>query len=166
VISPGTGTATDRFRPAERIALIDLDAIRNNVRRFIRVAAPARLMAVVKADAYGHGAIPVARAALEAGATWLGVAHIAEALALRDAGIDAPLLAWLHTPESDFSAAIAAGVDLGDRRGLPALWVPEEELQDVGVPVPGFRRGVCVVHVRTDQHEPDRTTVGGGTMEG
>jgi alanine racemase len=113
VISPGTGTATDRFRPAERIALIDLDAIRNNVRRFIRVAAPARLMAVVKADAYGHGAIPVARAALEAGATWLGVAHIAEALALRDAGIDAPLLAWLHTPESDFSAAIAAGVDLG-----------------------------------------------------
>ena len=93
--------------------MIDLDAIRGNVRRFVQVAAPARLMAVVKADAYGHGAIPVARAALEAGASWLGVAHISEALALRDAGIDAPLLAWLHTPSSDFSAAIAAEVDLG-----------------------------------------------------
>ncbi|MCU1567509.1 MAG: alr, partial [Pseudarthrobacter sp.] len=70
-------------------------------------------MAVVKADAYGHGAVPVARAALEAGAAWLGVAHISEALALRAAGIDAPLLAWLHTTESNFSAAVAAGVDIG-----------------------------------------------------
>ena len=70
-------------------------------------------MAVVKADAYGHGAVPVARAALEAGASWLGVAHISEALALRAAGIDAPLLAWLHTPESNFGAAVAAGVDIG-----------------------------------------------------
>ena len=70
-------------------------------------------MAVVKADAYGHGAVPVARAALEAGASWLGVAHISEALALRAAGIDAPLLAWLHTTESNFAAAVAAGVDIG-----------------------------------------------------
>ncbi len=70
-------------------------------------------MAVVKADAYGHGAIPVARAALSAGASWLGVAHISEALALRAAGIDAPLLAWLHTPDSNFAAAVAAGIDIG-----------------------------------------------------
>ena len=70
-------------------------------------------MAVVKADAYGHGAVPVARAALEAGAAWLGVAHISEALSLRAAGIDAPLLAWLHTTESNFGAAVAAGVDIG-----------------------------------------------------
>ncbi len=70
-------------------------------------------MAVVKADAYGHGAVPVARAALEAGAGWLGVAHISEALALRAAGIEAPMLAWLHTAESNFGAAVAAGVDIG-----------------------------------------------------
>lgn len=70
-------------------------------------------MAVVKADAYGHGSVPVARAALEAGAAWLGVAHIGEALTLRAAGIDSPTLAWLHTRDSNFSAAVGAGVDLG-----------------------------------------------------
>lgn len=97
----------------ERSAVIDLEAIRHNVRRLAAAASPAKVMAVVKADAYGHGAVPVARAALEAGAAWLGVAHIPEALALRAAGIDAPLLAWLHTSESNFSAAVAAGVDIG-----------------------------------------------------
>ncbi|WP_248759650.1 alanine racemase [Pseudarthrobacter sp. SSS035] len=97
----------------ERSAVIDLDAIRHNVRRLADAASPAKVMAVVKADAYGHGAVPVARAALEAGASWLGVAHISEALALRAAGIDAPLLAWLHTAESNFAAAVAAGVDIG-----------------------------------------------------
>ncbi|MFD1214022.1 alanine racemase [Arthrobacter sp. GCM10027362] len=102
--------ATEKF---DRQALINLDAIRGNVRHFRKVVEPARVMAVVKADAYGHGALQVARAALEAGAVWLGVAHISEALALRGAGIDAPLLAWLHTPDTDFSAAIRAGVDIG-----------------------------------------------------
>jgi alanine racemase len=97
----------------ERSAVIDLDAIRHNVRRLAAAASPAKVMAVVKADAYGHGAVQVARAALEAGAAWLGVAHISEALALRAAGIDAPLLAWLHTTESNFGAAVAAGVDIG-----------------------------------------------------
>lgn len=97
----------------ERRAEIDLDAIRHNVRQVADLVAPATVMAVVKADAYGHGALPVARAALDAGATWLGVAHVTEALALRDADITAPLLAWLHTPDTDFSAAINANVDLG-----------------------------------------------------
>lgn len=97
----------------ERCAVIDLDAIRHNVRRLAAAASPAKVMAVVKADAYGHGAVPVARAALQAGAGWLGVAHISEALALRAAGIDAPLLAWLHTTDSNFGAAVAAGVDIG-----------------------------------------------------
>jgi alanine racemase len=97
----------------ERSAVIDLEAIRHNVRRLAAVASPAQVMAVVKADAYGHGAVPVARAALAAGAQWLGVAHISEALALRAAGIEAPLLAWLHTPESHFGAAVAAGIDIG-----------------------------------------------------
>lgn len=97
----------------ERAAVIDLAAVRHNVRHLIELAAPATVMAVVKADAYGHGALPVARAALDAGAGWLGVAHISEALPLRSAGIDAPLLAWLHTSDSDFHAAVAANIDLG-----------------------------------------------------
>ncbi|MDJ0355831.1 alanine racemase [Paenarthrobacter sp. PH39-S1] len=98
---------------SERRAEIDLDAIRHNVRQLCDVISPARLMAVVKADAYGHGMVPVAGAALEAGASWLGVAHISEALKLRGAGIDAPVLAWLHTPASDFGAALEAGIDVG-----------------------------------------------------
>src|SRR4051794_6466345 len=69
-------------------------------------------MAVVKADGYGHGAVPVARAALAAGATWLGVCTIEEALALRAAGLDVPVLSWLHVPDDDFAAAVAADVDL------------------------------------------------------
>jgi alanine racemase len=97
----------------DRQAVIDLEAVRDNVRQFRQVAEPARVMAVVKADAYGHGVLPVARAALEAGASWLGVAHITEALALRAGGIEAPVLAWLHTPDSDFAAAITANIDIG-----------------------------------------------------
>lgn len=93
--------------------MINLEAIRHNVRHLADLAAPARLMAVVKADAYGHGVVPVARAALEAGAEWLGVAHISEALALRAAAIYSPVLAWLHTTDSDFHAAVASDIDLG-----------------------------------------------------
>ena len=99
--------------PAERSAVVDLAAIRHNVRQLAEIVQPARLMAVVKADAYGHGALEVAKAALEAGAAWLGTAHISEALALRTGGISAPLMAWLHTVESDFSAAVAANIDIG-----------------------------------------------------
>ncbi len=97
----------------ERRVDVDLAAIRHNVRHIAEIASPARVMAVVKADGYGHGAVQVATAALEAGASWLGVAHIAEALQLRAAAIEAPILAWLHTEASDFGAAIDAGVDLG-----------------------------------------------------
>jgi alanine racemase len=92
---------------------VDLSAIRHNVSRIREVVGPAEVMAVVKADAYGHGVLPVARAALEAGAGWLGAVHVSEALTLRDAGIDAPLLSWLNTESTDFAAAIAADVDLG-----------------------------------------------------
>ena len=97
----------------ERRAVIDLSAIRNNVKQISDVVAPAAVMAVVKADAYGHGAIPVAKAALEGGARWIGCAHVTEALALRDAGVDAPMMAWLHTEDTPFEAAIDAGLDLG-----------------------------------------------------
>ena len=97
----------------ERSAVVDLAAVRHNVRRLRGLAAPARLMAVVKADAYGHGAVPVARAVLEAGADALGVAHVGEALELRAAGITAPVLAWLHTVDTDFRAALAQDVEIG-----------------------------------------------------
>ncbi|HSP53739.1 MAG TPA: alanine racemase [Cryobacterium sp.] len=96
-----------------REAVVDLAAVHANVVHLGKVAGTPHLMAVVKANAYGHGAVPVARTALAAGADWLGVADIDEALELRAAGIDAPLLAWLHDPDADFAAAIARNVSLG-----------------------------------------------------
>ncbi len=96
-----------------REARIDLEAIRSNVAAIRAIVAPARVLAVVKADGYGHGAELAARAALDGGADQLGVADLDEALALRSAGIDAPLLAWLHTPGADFAAAVDADIELG-----------------------------------------------------
>ncbi|WP_213815913.1 alanine racemase [Glaciihabitans sp. dw_435] len=96
-----------------REARIDLSAIRHNIASLRSATAPARVMVVVKAGAYGHGAIEVARAAVDAGTDWLGVVDVSEALALRDAGITAPVLAWLHGTETDFAPAIAAGIDIG-----------------------------------------------------
>lgn len=90
---------------------IDLEAVRANVAA-IRAAVGVPLLAVVKAGAYGHGAVPVARAALEAGAERLGVVDIHEALELRAAGIDAPILAWMHSPRTDWFVAFDADVDL------------------------------------------------------
>ncbi|MFV0128267.1 alanine racemase [Streptomyces sp. HMX112] len=100
-------------QPLRARAEIDLGALRANVRALrARVAPHAQVMAVVKADAYGHGAVPCARAALEAGATWLGTATPHEALALRAAGIDAPLLCWLWTPGDPWRQGIEAGLDM------------------------------------------------------
>jgi alanine racemase len=101
-----------------RRAVIDLDAIRHNVRTLAALAAPARTMVAVKADAYGHGALPVARAALEAGAESLAVLDVASAVELRRAGVDARLLAWLHGVDTDFCVAVEADIDLG----VSALW--------------------------------------------
>ncbi|HEY8532505.1 MAG TPA: alanine racemase [Micromonospora sp.] len=91
---------------------VDLDAIRENVTR-LRASTTAELMAVVKADGYGHGMVPVARAALDAGADWLGVCTLDEALTLRRAGIAAPVLAWLLVPGLPLHDGIEAGIDLG-----------------------------------------------------
>ncbi|MFC4242380.1 alanine racemase [Gryllotalpicola reticulitermitis] len=96
-----------------REVLVDLDAVTSNVRALREVTATEHFVAVVKARAYGHGALPVARAALAGGADWLGVATIAEALELRGNGIDAPTLAWLHAPDEDFGPAIEAAVSIG-----------------------------------------------------
>lgn len=93
-------------------ALVDLGAITSNVRRLGEIAG-VPVMAVVKADAYGHGLIPSARAAIDGGAAWLGVALVDEALALRAGGIDqVPVLAWLTPPDDRFVEAIEAGIDL------------------------------------------------------
>ncbi len=87
---------------------VDLNAIRHNVRTL--KPESAELMAVVKANAYGHGDVQVARAALEAGATWLGVALVEEGLGLRDAGIDAPVLVLSELPSGSEDAALDAGL--------------------------------------------------------
>ncbi len=94
-------------------AVVDLDAIAHNVRLLREHAGSAQVMAVVKADGYGHGATAVGRAALAAGAAELGVATIDEALALRRDGISAPVLAWLHPPGTDFAPALEADVQVG-----------------------------------------------------
>jgi alanine racemase len=91
---------------------IDLDAIRDNVAELVRRAAPAQVMAVVKGDAYGHGLVPAARAALAGGASWLGVAQLEEALRLRAAGVTAPLLTWLFVPGADVAGAVDADIDV------------------------------------------------------
>src|SRR4051794_23620384 len=101
---------------------VDLDAIRHNVTR-LRAATTAQVMAVVKGDGYGHGMVPAARAALDAGADWLGVCTLGEALGLRAAGITAPVLAWLHSPGQALHEGVAADVDLstGSLGGLAEL---------------------------------------------
>jgi alanine racemase len=100
-------------------AEIDLDAVAHNVRRLAARAAPARLWAVVKANAYGHGAVAVGRAALAAGASGLCVVCLDEAEELRRAGLDAPLLVLGNTQPSDARRAVALGVRL--TVGAPAL---------------------------------------------
>ncbi len=98
-------------------AVVDLDAIAANVAVLARRARGADVMAVVKADAYGHGLVGSARAALAGGAAWLGVAQLDEAFALRAAGISAPILAWLFAPGADLVAAVGQRVTIGVTSG-------------------------------------------------
>lgn len=100
------------------IAVIDHTSFAHNVRVLSERIAPADVMLAVKADAYGHGMLELAPVALSSGATALAVLEIPAAIALRDAGVECTLFAWLHGPSSDFPAAIAANVDLG----VSALW--------------------------------------------
>ncbi|MGW2182658.1 alanine racemase [Streptomyces sp. NPDC001732] len=102
-------------------ARIDLAAVRANTARLHDAAGAAEVMAVVKADGYGHGMVPCARAALAGGATWIGVARLHEALALRAAGIGSRILAWLLTPGDDWISAVASGIDLS----AGATWAVE-----------------------------------------
>jgi alanine racemase len=93
-------------------AEVSLDAVRHNVAELRRVAAPAEVCAVVKADGYGHGAVPVARAALEAGATWLAVAQVPEAAPLRDLGIRAPILLLSQPRPDELGDALDLDLDI------------------------------------------------------
>ncbi|MDT0346128.1 alanine racemase [Streptomyces litchfieldiae] len=112
--------------PAESWRLradIDLDALRANVRALTeRATGGAALMAVVKADGYGHGLVPCARAAREAGAAWLGTATPDEALALRAAGDTGRVLCWLWTPGGPWRRAIEADIDVS----VAASWALAE----------------------------------------
>lgn len=112
-----------------RRARIDASAIEHNVRVLRERAGTPEFLAVVKADGYGHGAVTAARAALAGGATWLGVADPEEALALRRAGVDAPLLAWILHTDADFAQVVAAGIDLGVSS--------EEQVERVAATAPG-----------------------------
>ena len=96
--------------------VVDLDAIAANV-AVLRERVGRPLMAVVKADGYGHGMLPAARAALAGGADRLGVAVVEEALALRAGGVTAPVLAWLNAPGEDLAAAVTADVELSVSAG-------------------------------------------------
>ncbi len=103
----------ERWRPAW--ADIDLDAVRHNANVLADLVAPASLCAVVKADAYGHGDLPVARAALAGGATWLAVALVEEGVTLREAGVEAPILLLSEPPVEAMAEAVA-------RRLVPTVY--------------------------------------------
>ncbi|MEV6909858.1 alanine racemase [Amycolatopsis sp. NPDC051071] len=136
---------TASFPRAE--VVIDLSAIRHNVALLASRADGAETMAVVKADGYGHGALEVGRAAVEAGATWLGTCSLGEALALRRAGIGVRLFSWLDTPDVDFAAAVAEDID-----------VAVSSLDELARVAAGARRArafsglnaLCRVHLKID----------------
>ncbi|MER7337648.1 alanine racemase [Streptomyces sp. NPDC000075] len=108
--------------PTRVYAEIDLDAVRANVRALRARAPRSALMAVVKSNAYGHGAVPCARAAQEAGAAWLGTATPEEALELRAAGIQGRIMCWLWTPGGPWREAIEADIDVS----VSGMWALEE----------------------------------------
>jgi alanine racemase len=101
----------DQMRPRAEV-VVDLGAVRHNVALLAARAPGAAIMAVVKADGYGHGALPIARAALEAGATWLGSCSLAEALDLRGGGVTTRIMSWLDVPETDLAPGVDADIDL------------------------------------------------------
>jgi alanine racemase len=126
-VSPRSVGAGDR--PGyEAAAVVDLAAIADSVRACAAAAPTAAVMAVVKADGYGHGLVPSARAALAGGATWLGTAHVAEALALRASGFTAPVLSWLNPPGTPLVEALAADIDLA----VSAPWALAEVVTAAG----------------------------------
>jgi alanine racemase len=136
------GATVPRGRQVRPTTLrVDLAAVRHNVRRLAEVAPGADVCAVVKADAYGHGAVPVGRAALDAGATWLGVALVEEGRALRAADIDAPIMLLSEPP-------VAAAADLVDADLTPVVY--RLEMLDALDAVGAARGAPVEVHVKAD----------------
>ena len=129
------------FRPVW--SEIDLDAVRANVVALRAAAEPAALLAVVKADGYGHGAVPVARAALDAGAAWLGVALVEEGVRLRDAGIDAPILLLSEPPSVAAAAVVAAAL-------TPVVYTPAGIEALAKAVVAAGREAPLPVHLKVD----------------
>src|SRR5699024_523805 len=91
---------------------VDLDAYQRNLSALGAIAHGSRLMHVVKADGYGHGIVPIARAGQEAGATWLGVATPEEAMTLRTNGLTGPILCWLATPDIAWDEVVDSGIEV------------------------------------------------------
>ncbi|GAA3814587.1 alanine racemase [Streptomyces coacervatus] len=128
-----TETATAPTAPLRARAEIDLAALRANVRTLRALAPDAALMAVVKSEAYGHGAVPCARAAVEAGADWLGTATPEEALALRAAGLPGRIMCWLWTPGGPWRQAVEADIDVS----VSGMWALAEVVaaaREAGIP--------------------------------
>jgi alanine racemase len=135
------GGVASPMRRETAFVTVDLDAISHNVEVLSKYAGSAAVMAVVKADGYGHGLVPSARAAIRGGASWLGVAQLSEAMALRNNEIQVPLLSWLHVPGSDFAGAISAGIDLS----VSALW----SLSEIADAARGLER-TARIHLKVD----------------
>jgi alanine racemase len=130
----------DRWRPVW--ATVDLDAVRHNAGILRRLIGPAALCAVVKADGYGHGDVPVARAALEGGATWLAVALVEEGVTLREAGVDAPILLLSEPPPEGMAEAV-------DRRLVPTVYT-DQGLQSLSKVIAEGGFPPVAVHLKVD----------------
>jgi len=137
VAEPGRGAGWQRAAWAE----VDVDAIAHNASALRDAAAPAQLCAVVKANGYGHGAVDVARAALAGGATWLAVALVEEGVALREAGIDAPVLVLSQPSPAGVEEAVASGL-------TPTLYTAEGVAAAASAATAAT--GLVDVHVKVD----------------
>lgn len=144
---------------------VSLDAVRANVGELRRIAAPAEVCAVVKADGYGHGAVPVAQAAVEAGATWLAVAQVPEAAPLRAAGLDVPVLLLSQPRPDEVDDAVALGLQVTlyspgmvDRLGAAAVaagvTVPVHLKVDTGMHRVGTQPGDAVALAKSVVDHP------------
>ncbi|GGM37657.1 alanine racemase [Microbacterium saperdae] len=143
------------------------DAVAANV-HLVRAATASIIMAVVKADGYGHGAVTVARAAVDAGAEWLGVTEVAEAVALREAGLTVPILSWLNPAGADALLAAAHRIDVavGSVEELRQLVADAEQPVRVHLHLDtGMARGGCAVEDWAELLRLARRAVTGGRIE-
>ena len=121
-------------------AIINLGAIKANIQYLMNKSGKPAL-AVVKADAYGHGLVPVATAAIDGGASWLGVALLEEALTLRASDVKAPIIAWLTPVTDDFVAAIRNDIDIA---------IPSREHLQAVIAAAYESKKVARIHVEMD----------------